>query len=92
MKKTKLLTILLSCSLLTACGKTPEPTQQPTQQPTVEPTQQPTEVPTTEPTETPTEESTPEPTPTPTEEGFGGYEKLDSILSMERLEIGVNES
>ena len=80
MKRTELLTILLSCSLLAACGKTPEPTVEPTVEQTVEQT--------VEPTVEPTVEQTVE----PTDEGFEGYEKLNSILAMERLEIGVNES
>ncbi len=47
---------------------TPEPTAVPTEEPTPEPTAVPTEEPTPEPTEVPTEEPTPEPTAVPTEE------------------------
>ena len=118
MKKTRLLTLLLSFSLLASCGQQPtqeptvepttEPTPVPTVEPTVEPTTEPTPVPTVEPTQAPTVEPTiipsepeptvevtPEPTPVPTEEPstdtWEGYERLDTILAMQTLSIGVNE-
>ena len=88
MKKTHLLTILLSASLLSSCNQ--QPTEQPTEQPTtVEPTtQEPTTVEPT--TQEPTTEQPTTEQPT-SEDPFAIYEKLDSILAMETLEIGVNE-
>ena len=86
MKKSQLLTLLLSCSLLASCNQ--QPTEQPSQQPTSEtesvtPTPQPTtEQPTTE--EPTTEEVS-------SEDEFAIYEKLDTILEMETLEVGVKE-
>ena len=91
MKKSQLLTLLLSCSLLASCNQ--QPTEQPSQQPTsdvgsVSPTLQPTtEQPTTE--EPTTEEPTTE--EVSSEDEFAIYEKLDTILEMETLEVGVKE-
>mgnify|MGYP003435252907 CR=1 FL=1 len=90
MKKSQLLTLLLSCSLLASCNQ--QPTENPTQQPSVEPTSEiesvtPTPKPTTEEptTEVPTSEEV------SSEDEFAIYEKLDTILAMETLEVGVKE-
>ena len=90
MKKSQLLTLLLSCSLLSSCNQ--QPTENPTQQPSVEPTSEiesvtPTPQPTTEEptTEAPTTEEV------SSEDEFAIYEKLDTILAMETLEVGVKE-
>ncbi|GAB3529058.1 chitobiase/beta-hexosaminidase C-terminal domain-containing protein [Arthrobacter monumenti] len=54
--------------LETGESESPDPTEDPTEEPTTDPTEDPTEEPTTDPTEDPTEEPTIDPTEDPTEE------------------------